>query len=98
MPGLRTEAFLSLVAQDDMNSQTLLDEDPQRLGMTVFNNTVDVLYLLLGDNAGGGASSSTYTLAMAAQSYYEVPFGYLGIVTGIWSAAGVGNAQVTFIR
>ena len=98
MPGLNTDAQIAVVAQNNVASQTILAEDGQRQGATVYNNTASVLYLLLGDNSGAGASSTVFTLAMAAQSYYEVPFEYLGIITGIWAAAGAGTANVTSIQ
>jgi hypothetical protein len=56
----------------------------------VFNNSTANLFLALGPNA----ATTNFTLKMATGSYYEVPFGYTGIITGVWDAVN-GNAQVT---
>lgn len=72
-------------------SVTVLASNASRLGATVYNDSTQILYLLLGS---GTASNSNYTLQMAAGSYYEVPFGYTGQLTGIWASAN-GNARVT---
>jgi hypothetical protein len=63
-----------------------------RLGLTIFNNSASVLYVKLGTTA----SATDFSIKMAANSYYEVPFGYNGAVTGIWVAAD-GAALVTEI-
>lgn len=71
-------------------SSTLLAANSARLGATIFNDSTQVLYLKLGSTA----SSTSHTLQMAAASYYEVPFGYTGIIDGIWAAAN-GFARIT---
>jgi hypothetical protein len=35
--------------------------------------------------------------AFAANGYYEVPFGYVGAIDGIWASAN-GNARITEIN
>ena len=62
----------------------------QRKGFTVFNDSTQILYLLL---ANAVSSSSNYTVQMVAGSYYESPFAYSGVVKGIWASAN-GNAWV----
>jgi hypothetical protein len=58
---------------------------------TVFNDSTAVLYLKFGATA----STSSYTVQMAAGAYYEFPQPvYGGLVDGIWAAAN-GNARVT---
>jgi CMP-2-keto-3-deoxyoctulosonic acid synthetase len=64
-----------------------------RLGLTIFNNSTSVLYVKFGTTA----SATDFSIKMAANSYYEVPFGYNGAVTGIWVAADGGAALVTEI-
>lgn len=77
---------------------TLLAANAARLGATVTNDSTAILYVLLG---AGTASTSVYTVEMAGTgggtpSYYEVPFGFTGIITGIWASA-TGNARMTQI-
>jgi hypothetical protein len=73
-------------------SVTVLAANAARLGATVFNESTQILYLLL--QTGGTASLTTYTLQMAGGGYYEVPFQYNGALIGIWAAAN-GFARVT---
>lgn len=69
---------------------TLLASNSSRRGATVFNDSTAVLYLKLGATA----TTSSYTVQVPSNGYYEVPFNYSGIIDGIWSAAN-GNARVT---
>jgi hypothetical protein len=60
-------------------------------GRTVFNDSTAVLYLKFGATA----STSSYTVQIAAAGYYEFPQPvYAGQVDGIWASAN-GNARVT---
>lgn len=72
---------------------TLLAANSARLGATVYNDSTQVLYLLLG---AGTASASVYTVQIAAGSYYEVPFRFTGVLTGLWASAN-GSARITAI-
>lgn len=69
---------------------TLLDEEINRLGATIFNDSTAVLYLALG----GGVSTTNYTVQLSASGYFEIPFGWAGVITGVWAAVN-GNARIT---
>jgi hypothetical protein len=73
------------------SSTTILAANTGRLGAVIFNDSTAVLYL---DLTGGTASSSSYSVQLGAGSYFEVPHGYLGLITGIWASA-TGAARVT---
>lgn len=73
------------------SSGTILASNSNRLGAAIYNDSTAVLYLLL---ASGTASTTNYTVQLAPQFYYEVPFSYTGIIVGIWAAAN-GAARVT---
>lgn len=73
-------------------STTILAANGYRNGASVFNDSNAVLYLRL---SGGTASSTSYSTKLGAQSYFEVPEDYSGIISGIWASAGTGNALVT---
>lgn len=90
-PAKASSATLTAVAQS-ANSVAILAADPARLGATIFNDATLPLLLLLGS---GQASATSFTLKMAADSYYEIPFGYVGAVAGIWTGAGAGAARCT---
>ena len=76
----------------------LLAANPSRKFFTVYNDSTQVLFLLLGAIAPGnlGASTTNYTVQIAANGYYESPAGvqYLGEVRGIWFALN-GAARIT---
>lgn len=73
---------------------TLIASNANRLGATIYNDSASILYLKLGATA----SLTDFTVVLQALTssvggYYEVPFGFTGIITGIWSSAS-GNARV----
>jgi hypothetical protein len=72
------------------SSVSLLAANTARRGATIYNDSTADLYLKLG----ASASTTSFTIKLAAGDYYEVPFGYTGAVTGIWSSA-TGNARIT---
>lgn len=41
------------------------------------------------------ASSTSFTVEMAAEALYEIPFNYTGVVTGIWASNAAGSARIT---
>lgn len=69
----------------------ILAANTARRGCAIRNESTAVLKVSLGTNA---ASATAYTAEVAAQGYYETPFGYSGQIRGIWSAAN-GFARVT---
>jgi hypothetical protein len=75
---------------DTASNVTLLASNANRLGATVYNDSTVALYLKLG----GTASLTSFTVKMAAGGYFEVPFGYTGIIDGIWSSDASGAARV----
>jgi hypothetical protein len=73
-------------------SATILASNAARKGATITNTDANALYL---DLSGGTASSTNFSVQIASNAYYEVPFGYTGKITGIWAADGSGSALVT---
>ena len=78
-------------------SQTIIASNRLRAGLSISNTDANILYLKLG---GGTASATSFTVALAGAtstgiSYYEVPYGFTGEITGIWAADGSGAALVT---
>lgn len=88
-PDQATTAALSNVASS-ASSVTLLASNANRLGASIFNDSTQVLYVKFGS----AASATSFVVKMAAADYYEVPFAYSGIITGIWASAN-GSARVT---
>jgi hypothetical protein len=69
---------------------TLLAANTARLGAAITNDGNKILYV----KCGATASTTSFTHQLGAGEYWEIPFGYTGILDGIWSAAN-GNARVT---
>jgi hypothetical protein len=88
-PGTTTNTVTSTVA-GSASSVTILAANGGRKGATVVNDSTVLLYLKLGTTA----SATDYTVKMAADQYYEVPFNYTGRIDGIWASA-TGNARIT---
>lgn len=74
------------------SSVTILAANTARLQAMIFNDSTSVLYLKFGTTA----SSSSYTVQLASNAYYElnIPNVYTGKIDGIWASAN-GNARVT---
>lgn len=89
---LRSTTGTKSAVASGIASVTILAANPNRKGATITNTDANALYL---DLSGGTASSTSFSAAVAANGYYEVPFGYSGLITGIWAADGTGSALVT---
>lgn len=74
------------------SSVTLLAANTARLGATIVNDSTVTLYVKFGATA----STTSYTVKLLADAYYEVPFGYYGIIDGI-SASATGVIRITEI-
>ncbi len=74
------------------SSVSLLASNSSRKNATFYNDSTQILYLKLGATA----SSTSYTVQIAANGYYELPVGkiYTGAVDGIWASAN-GNVRIT---
>lgn len=72
---------------------TILAANTARLGASVYNDSTQILYLLL---AAGTSSATNYTVQMPPNSFFELsgPSVYNGIIKGLWAAVN-GNARVT---
>jgi hypothetical protein len=71
---------------------TILAANTLRKGASVYNTDANPLQLLLST---GTASATNFSVQIASNGYYEVPFGYTGIIKGIWTVDGAGAALVT---
>lgn len=76
---------------DTASSTTLIASNANRLGATVFNDSTVVLYLKLGATA----STTSFSIKLDPSDYYEIPFGYTGVVDGIWASDASGAARIT---
>lgn len=77
---------------------TILASNTARKGATVYNDSATHAHVKLGS----GCTTTDFTLVLQGTTsnvggYYEVPFGYTGIITAYLGAAGTGNWRVTEI-
>lgn len=70
---------------------TILASNANRLGAMIYNDSTQILYLLL---SSGTSSTSLYSVQVVSQGFFEIPFNYTGIIKGIWASAN-GNARIT---
>lgn len=89
---LRSTTGTKTAVNSGTGSVNILASNANRKGATITNTDANALYL---DLSGGTASSTSFSVAIAANGYYEVPFGFTGLITGIWAADGAGAALVT---
>lgn len=82
-----TRSSVSGAASDTL----LLSSNSSRDGAMIYNDSSATLYLGLGTTA---ASTTNFTVKMAPETYYEVPYHFTGEIRGIWSSA-TGAARVT---
>jgi hypothetical protein len=75
------------------STTTLLAANTNRRMATFFNDTSGrTLYL----KYGSGASTSSYTVKIREQGYFEMPAPVeIGIITGIWDAGSGGSVRIT---
>jgi hypothetical protein len=69
---------------------TLLASNASRKGATIYNDSNKTLYVKFGATA----STTSFAVQLGAGSYMEVPFGYTGIIDGIWTSVN-GSARIT---
>lgn len=84
-----TTGTVTSVPQNAANV-TLLAANASRIGATIYNDALVVLFVKLAATA----SSTSYTLQLAAGGFTSIN-NYTGIIDGIWAAAGLGAARVT---
>lgn len=81
---------------DSGSVATLIAANAARKGATIYNDSSALLYVKLGS----AASTTSFSVLLAGNGggiggFYEIPFGYTGIITGIWASDAGGSARVT---
>jgi hypothetical protein len=70
-------------------SAVILAANPDRKGASIRNNSTGTLSL----EFGATAVAATAAIKLAAGALYEVPYDYVGVISGIWTNTN-GNALV----
>jgi hypothetical protein len=84
----------------DTANAILKAANPNRVGLTVFNNSPGGanMFVKLGATAAIGAGSESYTRRLAPNQYWEIPSFYTGRVDAIWDAADANGEAVLLER
>ena len=87
--GTATRSSVASAASDT----SLLASNTSRKGATFYNDSTAILYLAYGS---GAATTSSYTLQVPANGFFEMPPEpiYTGAIRGIWASAN-GNVRIT---
>lgn len=90
-PITASTATLSSVTSS-ASTGVVLAANTSRKNATFFNESTAILYLAFAATA----TTTAYTVQIAASGYYELPIGsvYTGVISGIWSSAN-GACRVT---
>jgi hypothetical protein len=70
-------------------SGTILAANSNRKGATIWNDSTANLFI----DFDAEASTTDYAVKLSPGGYFEMPFSYTGVISGIWDAAN-GNARV----
>jgi trimeric autotransporter adhesin len=73
------------------SSTSILASNTNRILATVYNGANKTMYLALASTA----STSSYTIQMDTNSYFELPADYTGAISAVWANGVSGNALVT---
>jgi hypothetical protein len=88
--GLSSTGTVTSVTSSTTNV-TLLAANAARKGAIIINDSNSRLYV----KYGATASLTSHAARLEAHDYLEVPFGYTGIIDGIWAPNVSGSARVT---
>lgn len=95
LPAETVQAAATSVAVTSVNSlatnATLLAATSTRLHASIYNSDANTLYIKLGATA----TTSDYSYAIPTGATWDMPYRYVGIIDGIWSADGAGAAKIT---
>lgn len=84
-----TTTAASTTVSSSITSVPVLAANAIRKGATIWNASTATLYLDLDATA----TAADYAVKLDPSGYYEVPFGFTGAISGIWSAVN-GSALV----
>lgn len=73
-----------------LSNVMLLPFNSIRLGATIYNDSFSLLYIKLGNIA----AVTDFTIKLFPLCYYEVPYGWIGEIDGIW-VGDTGFARIS---
>lgn len=85
-----SSSTVTSVAQSTSNT-VLLAANANRVFASIYNNTGQKMYIKLGTTA----STTSYSIQLMPNSYWEVPNDWTGEIDAVWSGNGANSALVT---
>lgn len=79
------------VAMNYADNVLILAANSNRIGATIYNNSPAPVFI---DFAPIDSAAILFAVKLAADAYYEVPFGYVGAIYGASSPGNAGNVYV----
>ncbi len=87
-----TTAAQTSIASTTTPNTTLIAADANRLGLTIYNDSTQILFVLW---AAGTESATAYSVQIAAGGFVEVPGAFVTQrISGHWASAN-GSARIT---
>lgn len=85
----KSTSIVSSTVLSRINGATLIASNTSRIGATIWNDSTSVLYI----DFDSSVSMVDFARKLEPNGYCEVPFGYTGVVTGIWESVN-GSAII----
>lgn len=87
---VKSSNITSTTVASSTDSTVLLAANNHRIGAIIYNNSLSDLYIDLD----GTVSTDNFAFKLAAEGgYYQIPYGYVGIISGVWDSVN-GSAMV----
>lgn len=84
-----TATFSSVAAS--LTNVTLLAANPNRKRAILFMDGTSTAFVKFG----AVASTTSFSIKIPTQTYYELTFGYVGVIDAIWSGTINGSVRIT---
>jgi sensor c-di-GMP phosphodiesterase-like protein len=85
-----TSTVTTASVNSSATATTLLAANTNRRGATIYNNSTQILYINLAATVN---ATTNFLVALNPKAYFELPFTYTGVISGIWAAAN-GTANI----
>lgn len=86
---ITSSAAATIEIDSATTSATLLEFNPARKGALIWNDSTSNLLI----DFDASVSLTSFIVRIYPDGYYELPFGYTGVISGIWETAN-GKASI----
>jgi hypothetical protein len=78
----RSTSATSFDVDASVTSTSLLAANFNRVGAVIWNNSTSDLYV----DFDSSVSLTSFSVKISPDGYYELPFNYVGVISGIWES------------